>query len=258
MAYRFTDTGKWRDKWFRRLSPSEKVLWMYLCDVCDIAGFVEVDTELFAFDTGMDESTIEGALKGLERGLVVHNGVLWIRNFLRHQKNLPLNESNRCHKGILSVISEHPDFVSDIEQHIGASKGLTSPTGIGIGIGLVLEGGSGGKPTPQQTDGTDAVVEPTTIDGEWCDFVNPERVNRYYREVRKVNATPADLQAWNAAVREFKAWGGDPEVLKYALRTGLNSPYKRDLPDARHLKAEYFIRLAQQWDRDKRKQEGGR
>lgn len=102
-------------------------------------------------------------------------------------------------------------------------------------------------------DGTDTVVQSTPIDGEWCEFVNPERVNRYYREVRKVNATPADLQAWNAAVREFKAGGGDPEVLKYALRTGLNSPYKRDLPDARHLKAEYFIRLAQQWDREKRR-----
>ncbi len=43
MATRFTETNKWKDKWFRSLDPLEKVLFIYLIDNCDNAGFIEID-----------------------------------------------------------------------------------------------------------------------------------------------------------------------------------------------------------------------
>ena len=43
MAYRFTDTNKWHDAWFSSLKPLEKLLFNYLCDNCDIAGFIEIN-----------------------------------------------------------------------------------------------------------------------------------------------------------------------------------------------------------------------
>ena len=51
---RFTDTDKWRDPWFRKLSSPAKQLWLYLCDHCDMAGMVEIDYQLATIDCGQE------------------------------------------------------------------------------------------------------------------------------------------------------------------------------------------------------------
>ena len=144
MAYRYTNTDKWVDVWFRKLKPVEKLLFIYLCDNCDIAGFIEYDIDKWAFDIGYNRPQIEGALKGLARGLIfsTNNDCIYICNFLKHQKNLPLNESNKAHIGILKrfeLYSYKFNFVYDYEgvnKFIeGATKGLPSPTGNGNGNG---------------------------------------------------------------------------------------------------------------------------
>jgi len=125
---RFTDPNKWEDKWFRKLKPSEKLLWIYLCDKCDNAGFVDFDPELCAFITGMKEEHVLGAIKGLSRGLIGAGDELYfIRNFLRHQKNLPLNSENNAHKQIIRIIEEKISAFDAKDQ--GAIKGLISSTG---------------------------------------------------------------------------------------------------------------------------------
>jgi hypothetical protein len=133
MPIRFTNSGKWSDKWFRNLSPYSKTLYWYLWDVCDIAGFWEIDLDHAAYHTKIPEDEIEGAFKGLARGFVRVDGHIWIRRFLYHQRNLPLNTENNAHIGILRKIDERkslfPDVLSLIEQQ-GASKGLNSSTSI--------------------------------------------------------------------------------------------------------------------------------
>lgn len=59
MVKRFTDTDKWKKKWFRQLASSEKIFWFYILDACTYAGIWEVDFELAEFFCGsLDEKKI--------------------------------------------------------------------------------------------------------------------------------------------------------------------------------------------------------
>jgi len=150
MSYRYSNTEKWSDAWFSNLKQIEMLLFIYLCDNCDIAGFIEVNFKRWANDLSSSPETIEGALKGLERGLVLSKSgdCIYLRNFLKHQKNLPLNKSNKAHLGILRrfELYLHKFDIEDINYFIdGASKGLQSPTGNGIGNGIGIEEGGLGE-----------------------------------------------------------------------------------------------------------------
>lgn len=141
MAYRFSNTDKWNDKWFYELKPLEKLLFIYLCDNCDIAGFIEVNIRRWKTDIDTDERNLEGALKGLQRGLVYSESgdCIYIRNYLKHQKNLPLNPNNKAHLGIMARFNNYAEkfHIDNITSFIeGASKGLLSPIGNGIGKGI--------------------------------------------------------------------------------------------------------------------------
>jgi len=152
MAYRYTNTDKWDDAWFANLKPIEKLLFIYLCDNCDIAGFIEVNIKKWSSDIGSEKKIIEGALKGLGRGLMYSdlNDCIYIRNYLKHQKNLPLNaERNQAHKGIIKrfELYQYKFKIENIIDFIeGACKGLGSPYGNG-NIGGV---GENAKLTPEQ------------------------------------------------------------------------------------------------------------
>ena len=140
MAFRFTDTLKWGDSWFVELTKNQKLLFLYLCDNCDIAGFFEVTPKKICIELDFTMADFKGAFKGLERGLIwsADGSVVYLRTFLKNQKNLPLNEANKAHKGILSRFQKYaPKFdlllLSDTLlkfKHLqtspfkGASKGL--------------------------------------------------------------------------------------------------------------------------------------
>lgn len=103
MAYRYTNTDKWNDAWFINLKKNQKLLFLYLCDNCDVAGFIEINVRRWISDLDMTESEILGAIKGLDRGLIISNSkdCFFIKNFLKHQKNLPLNDKNNAHLGVI-------------------------------------------------------------------------------------------------------------------------------------------------------------
>ena len=52
MAKRFTDNAKWCDPWYRKLSPLNKLAWLYITDNCDAAGVIDLDDELANFQIG--------------------------------------------------------------------------------------------------------------------------------------------------------------------------------------------------------------
>ena len=137
--YRFCFTDKWQDAWFCSLKPIEKILFVYLCDNCNNAGFIDVIFNKWAADIGTDKKTIEGALKGVAKGLVFSkdNLTIYLKTFLKHQKNLPLNEKNMAHVGILRIFQNyaHKFEIQDVNDFIqrGLQGALCSPSGIGIG-----------------------------------------------------------------------------------------------------------------------------
>jgi len=140
MAYRFTNTDKWADAWFSNLKPNEKLLYIYLYENCDIAGFIELNMKRWGIDIGYNKLIIEGALKGLGRGLIYSDSkdCIFLRNFLKHQKNLPLTpDKNPAHRGIIRKFEEYKlkfNYLDIYEFIEGALKGLGSSLGNGNGL----------------------------------------------------------------------------------------------------------------------------
>lgn len=138
MAYRYSDTTKWQDEWFVDLTAIEKLLFLYLCDNCDIAGFCELSYRKIAFDLNSKESEIKGAIKGLERGIVVSDNekCVLVKNFIKHQKNLPINPENKSHQGILKRVENYIIKFSrlDLDYELGyLTKGAMKPLERGTG-----------------------------------------------------------------------------------------------------------------------------
>ncbi|MCH8748322.1 hypothetical protein IH781_01070 [Patescibacteria group bacterium] len=184
---RFTDENKWSDKWFRSLTPPEKLVWLYLCDNCDIAGFYEIDSDYIAFHTGLNTDEVSGAIQALNRGYIGAKGTdyIWIKNFLRHQKNHILNSSNNCHKGIIKRIEGRLNLFPEIPKILGAEQGLFSPIGKGKGKG---RGNSKGKESLKDQESLDVFdvfrkAYPGTKNGNEVEFENFQSKNTNWQEV---------------------------------------------------------------------------
>src|SRR5205807_249982 len=111
-----------------------KLLFLYLIDNCNNAGFYEENVRETCFQLGIDEHQYKGALKGLERGIKGASGWLWIRRFLRHQKNELLNPLNPAHKQIIGLMLDQVDRFkdcSDFKAFVAPYKGLFCPIGTG-------------------------------------------------------------------------------------------------------------------------------
>jgi uncharacterized phage protein (TIGR02220 family) len=114
MAKRFTDSRKYRDPWFRKLSPIQKCVWDYMIHECNHAGIWEVDFELasFCIGTAIDEESIDW-LKG--RIYAISDEKWFIPNFIEFQYG-ELNQENRVHKSVIDLLKKE-----------GAYKVLISP-----------------------------------------------------------------------------------------------------------------------------------
>ena len=146
MSVKFTNAKKWDDVWFSQLTMKQKVMFMYLCDMCDIAGFHEVNKELATLQTGIED--VDETINALSKSVVYNNGYIWIKKYIKHQKNLPINLKNGAHKAIVKSIDEHIDRFPEVFETLPVSDGAiikselkggggggASPPPIGIGIG---------------------------------------------------------------------------------------------------------------------------
>jgi hypothetical protein len=101
---RFTDTSKWSDPWFRRLSAPAKMLWFYILDHCDSVGMIELDLDLAAQDCGVKITDATLSEIG-DRVEPAGKGKLIVPKFIKFQIGEP-SESCKAHTKIIQAIDE--------------------------------------------------------------------------------------------------------------------------------------------------------
>lgn len=120
MATRFTETDKWVDSWFSGLSLKSKLLFLFLCDNCNLAGVIEVNKRLWEAHTALTTDEINSSMVELEKCYILSEDgeSLFLKNFIKHQKNLPINKKNKAHIKILDLWnnSRHKFGNKDIYQ----------------------------------------------------------------------------------------------------------------------------------------------
>lgn len=111
---RFTQTEKWDDPWFWELSPTAKLLWLFLCDHCDNAGVIDLSLKMASTKIGQTVkehhlAELSSRLKTLECGKV------FIRSFIRFQYG---NLSRDCkpHVPVFASLARHGIDLTQIED----------------------------------------------------------------------------------------------------------------------------------------------
>ena len=111
---RFTETLKWNDPWFRKLNPANKLLWQWLCDNCDGAGFINPDWELASFQIG--ENVSADSLTQLSGRLVsMPDGSFWIPKFIKFQYG-KLSKECKTHNFVFAALAKRGIDSSLIEE----------------------------------------------------------------------------------------------------------------------------------------------
>lgn len=103
---RFTATEKWADPWFRKLPPTHKLAWAYLCDNCDAAGVIDLDREMADFKIGENvdwQSFFKAAGKRCEQ---LESGKVWLTGFIEFQYGR-ISEDCKAHKPVFASIEKH-------------------------------------------------------------------------------------------------------------------------------------------------------
>jgi hypothetical protein len=115
MSKRFTHTEKWDRPWFRKLPLKYKLLWLYLCDKCDIGGCWYVDMDIASFSIG-EKISEEEAVCALEKQIkILDGGKYWVvTDFVKFQYGT-VSTTNNFHKAIQKKLSF-------IDEKAGASQ----------------------------------------------------------------------------------------------------------------------------------------
>jgi len=118
MSKRFTDITKWERPWFRRLPPGSKLVFLYLLDRCDRAGFWEIDLDRMEFELGVSAEKLQEDCFPKLKDVIVREGVIFIQDFISFQYPGGLNASNKAHKGILDSLKKRLHLFKEAEKHL--------------------------------------------------------------------------------------------------------------------------------------------
>ncbi len=119
---RFTETTKWSDPWFRRLTPSQKCLWGYILDNCDAAGVLDLDLEHASFHIGttlteLDLAAFDGRIERLKDGKILISG------FIEFQFGT-LSEDCKPHAQVFKALDRHGLKYQKSRVSKGYGKGM--------------------------------------------------------------------------------------------------------------------------------------
>ena len=107
MAKRFTDTDKWKKQWFRKLTPKQKLFWLYLLDDCNQAGIWDVDLEVASIRIGEDITLKESLdILGSDVVWLDNNEKIFIPKFVEFQYG-ELNPNSRPHLSVIKILEKY-------------------------------------------------------------------------------------------------------------------------------------------------------
>jgi hypothetical protein len=231
MAKRFTDSDKWQDVWFRRLSPDMKLAYLYILDRCDMAGTIELDRELAEFQMGCPTDW-EGLVKGSGTRLVpLANGRLWVRKFISYQ-NGNLSPECNAHKPIIRLVDKY-ELPIDYEECAQSNENKGKRT---KGTGRVQEPlakGPGNSNGNSNGNGTSKGKSKSKSVGQWSvpERLDSERVRELLEKFTSMRATIGhpikNLDNASVGLKNFR----DQDHLAYALEFCIANEYQGLKPD---------------------------
>lgn len=121
MKKRFTDVNKWTQLWFRKMTPSQKLVFLFLVDSVDSAGVWEIDIETVSHFTGIKQDDIDVfSIKGVEP---FGDDRLIIPKFIEFQFG-ELSKQCRPHQAVFRCLSQH-GILDAYEHQSGIFKGFS-------------------------------------------------------------------------------------------------------------------------------------
>jgi hypothetical protein len=147
MKMRFTDIDKWRDPWFRNLSPTQKLVYLYLLDNCDHAGFIEIDAPIVLLYLRLESTYQEEELYTLldllsPKVIEFKQHIYYIKNFIRFQYKGELKENYNPHKAVFKRLAHYGVYLDENyeikKDNSRLAQGLPKPPRLGLGLGLGL------------------------------------------------------------------------------------------------------------------------
>jgi hypothetical protein len=223
MGKRFTDASKWQDPWFRQLTPTAKVFYLFLLDNVDTAGVWDRDDALFQFLSGCPVE-VDAHLEELEGRIVtLSDGKILVPKFVKFQNRTKLSQDCPPHRQILRLLDKH-GLVQDASGLIILSKGfakgkgtqgkgLPNPLGIGKGIGI-------GKGKGDARGGIPPALDDPAFHEAWESYLEHRRQNKWGK-LKQATIT--------AKFKEFVEWGLEATVqaLQEAVRQGWRGVFRQ-------------------------------
>lgn len=230
---RFSAPEKWNDEWFSNLKPIEKLVFLYLVDRCDNAGFFEINKRIDAFLIGITEEEFLTHLRAIKKTYVASTDgrKIWLKNFLFYQKNLPLNFENNAHKQIIGFIKSNIKIFNYDFDYLGANEGLNSHLGKGKVKVKVEEGGVGetGMWTQEVKNFhndfnwkekfcRDKNLPILELEKQMKEFISDLELREEYKDLKELKSHFTNLFNKNKKTNGFHKKEIDPTKVKIVLR----------------------------------------
>jgi len=135
LSKRFTDSDKWKKKWFRCMRNDFKVFLIYVLGQCNHAGIWEVDFELAWFFCKCPKSKLKSdSFNRWRHGILaafskqykeIDGGKRWfIKDFIEFQYGT-LSETNRAHLSVINILKKYSLIVD--KGHKSPLKSFEGP-----------------------------------------------------------------------------------------------------------------------------------
>lgn len=107
MAKRFTDSEKWKKRFFKKLCCKYKLLWLYILDDCNHAGIWDIDLEVAGLRVGEEFKEKEVLNIFKDNVIPIDSDEKWfVPKFIEFQYG-ELNPESRVHQSVIKILDKY-------------------------------------------------------------------------------------------------------------------------------------------------------